>query len=402
MERAFLRFDAASVRNRAETPSPRPSHGPDGGPDDRLAGLVEAFCFHAYSLLDDERGAGPARRDALARLADRGFDPNQTEQLPVGLVVTPDALEQRLLGDGFTSEEVRRSKLVADRRLAGRLVGPITDLAGRITSFWACHTDARQPAYLFWRGGWRQHVAAFGLQTALGAAGADGRIVLVEDILDSLLLRSRGLRNAAALGDPIRRLDAGRWQQLAAAGVRRVTLVGDARPGTGACVLAVLEAAFAAEAAPSIDVVEPGVLAGTRTPGEFVRRQGMEAFRAVLAERLVHAYTLKARDVLGRRRPPCGWTVAARRAAMDEAVAFYTWQSARRRETAELDAHFVPPIIEELGWAWGAADAREEAREEEVTREESPREEIRDEPRPSGYGYCTLHGCAETDCFCFD
>ena len=380
MERAFLRFGGPSVHNLADTARPAPGHC---GPDERLAGLVEAFCFHAQGLLRQDGGDWEARRDALALLADRGFDPAQWDQLPVGLIVTPDAMHQRLLADGFTRAEIRDSKLVADRRLAGRLVGPITDLAGRITSFWARQPGAQEPTYLYWRGAWRQHVAAFGLQTALRAPGATGQIVLVEDILDCLLLWSKGLRSAAALGGPIRRLDAGRWQRLAAAGAGHVTLVADNHTGAGARLLAVLEAAFAAEAPPSIDAVPPESLAGARTPGEFVRRQGIDALREVLAHQRVHAYTLKARDVLRKRRPPGGWTGAERRAAMGEAVAFYTWQSTRRRDTVELDAHFVPPIVEALGWAWGAREAR-------------------GKPRPSARGYCTLHGCDETECFCFD
>ena len=380
MERVFLRFDGQSVHNLAHTPSPAPGHC---GPDERLAGLVEAFCFHAHGLLREDGGDWGARRDALALLADRGFDPAQWGQLPVGLIVTPEAMRQRLLADGFTRAEIRDSRLVADRRLAGRLVGPITDLAGQITSFWARHPDAREPAYLYWRRGWKQHVAAFGLQTALGAAGAAGQIVLVEDILDALLLRSKGLRSAAALGDPIRRLDARRWQRLAAAGAGHVTLVADNHTTAGARLLAVLEAAFAAEAAPSIDAVPPERLAGARTPGEFVHRQGIGSFRDLLAHEPVHAYTLKAHDMLRKRRARRGWTEAARRTAMDEAVAFYTWQSTRRRDTVELDAHFVPPIVEALGWAWGARKAPAE-------------------PRPSARGYCTLHGCDETECFCFD
>ena len=379
MERAFLRFCGPGV---PELPAAVPC-GDGAVRDHRLAGLVEAFCFHAHGLLHEEEPGSEARLAACAFLADYGFDLAKLAELPVGLVVTPNAMKQRLLAAGFTQEEVRESKLVADQRLAGRLVGPITDPAGGITSFWARHPADRQPTYLYWHGDWRQHVAAFGLQSALRAADdAAAPVVLVEDILDALLLRSKGLCSVAAVGESLRRLNASRWERLAAAGARHVTLVADNRERAEARLLAALESAFAAEAVPSIDAVPPERLASARTPGGLVRSQGLGAFCRILEAGRVHAYTLKAHAVLRAHLPRRGWTDVSRRAAMQEAVAFYRQMSARRGDTAGLDAHFVPPIVEALGWPWGAPEAPFV-------------------PRPSA-GYCALHRCGETDCFCFD
>jgi len=271
---------------------------------------------------------------------------------------------------------------VADQRLAGRLVGPIVDLNGAIVGFWARHPQGSPPSYLYWRGGWRDDVPAFGLQAALAAAKARAlSLVLVEDILDALLLWSHGLENVAALGDSVRRLDGPRWQRLAA-GADRVVLAVGGDQTAGARLRRALEAAFSAEAAPSIRVVPPEQLA-LSAPGELVRCRGAEHLRSLLEREPIPAYTFKALDLLRTHQPRRGWTNAARRKAMNEAVGFYAWQSTRRGETAELDAHFVPPIVAALGWKWGATGPPAQ-------------------PRATATGWCELHGCEATDCFCFD
>lgn len=380
MDRVFLRFCAQPPRHE---PSPATGTIACARQTDRLAALVEAFCFHAHDQLAGDDGE-PSRGTAQTFLADLGFDLSQVRELPVGLIVSPAAMKERLVASGFTRQEIHASKLLADQRLAGRLVGPIPDLDGQIRSFWAVHPRGIAPEYLFWRGRWKEEVVLFGLETALRASD-DGpeQIVVIEDLIDSLLLRSGGMPNVTAVGGSVAGLRAARWQQLANIGVRSLTLVANNDRRVDARLLASVKAAFAAGAAPSIYLLPPGKLAPSRTVGQFVRRCGVEGFRSLLRRERSHAYRVWAMEILRRRRPRRGWTDASRRAAMAEAVAFYSAMAGRRRGTSELDAHFVPPIVEALGWPWGAAGPRVERRSAES-------------------GFCTLHRCGETDCFCFD
>lgn len=352
--------------------------------------LADAFLGLARAVLGDAGAPGAeAARAARKFLQDRGFDLERLGDLEIGLIDSPAAMRERLLDAGFERDEVRRSKLLADQRLAGRLVGPIADRLGRIVSLWARHPQDLRPRYLYWRGDWKEEVAAAGLDTALGAEERSGAVVLVEDVLDALLIQSRGMTETAALGDSGERIAPRRWHGLASAGAGEVTLVLD-RSGAAAARLAhALTSYFDAPAAMRLFVLPPERLVPFATPGELVRDRGIEALRALLAGERRHAYSLRAAELLAGRRPKRGWTDAARRGAMKEAVAFYRAQEALAcGRAADLDLWFVPPIVAELGWPWGSL--------------EGPEKPKRSEPAGPSGPFCTLHNCGETDCFCFD
>lgn len=303
---------------------------------DHLPCLADCFFRAAQGVLRDcgllgqeaHGGESPEReavRAGRAFLARRGFDLKGPGGPAIGLVDSAAAMRARLLEAGFSRSEVRRSKLLADQRLAGRLVGPITTPQGRTVSFWARHPDGRSPRYLYWRGDWKDEAAAAGLQSALGGEAA-GRLVLVDDILDALMLQSRGMTEAAGLGDSGEEITVLRWQRLHRDGAAEVTLAPDRTADAGCRIGRAVRAFFAAQTAMRLFVLAPARLGAHESPGDLVRREGIEALRALLARARVHVATLDALALLAGPRP------------------------------------------------------------------EAPR----------APGYCPLHRCGETECFCFD
>ena len=155
-----------------------------------------------------------------------GFDLQRLDSLPIGVFPSPLVMKEGLLRAGFHIDEIAASGLVGDPRVAERLIGPIRNPSGRILSFWARHPEGRRPKYLFLGRDWKQETPAFGLDAALPRLhDTAGELLLVEDLLDALLLQSAGLPQVAGTLRFSSNLTPPRWQQLAALGVRRVTLV---------------------------------------------------------------------------------------------------------------------------------------------------------------------------------
>jgi hypothetical protein len=110
--------------------------------------------------------------------------------------------------------------------------------------------------------------------------------------------------------------------------------------------------------------------------------------------------------ILEKYRTTPHWTERARHSAWVEALALY--ESRRPEQLEDLDLHFVPPIVKELGIPLnGRKPPRPSGIESAPNRAE---EEVR--PKPArivrwhgahrNSGFCHMHQCRQTECFCFD
>lgn len=360
----------------------------DGRSGDCWQRLAETFFAHAHAMLTQSPARAEPWASARAFLERAGFDVDRLHDLPLGLFDSHAGARQRLLAAGFDDWDVDQSKLLDDRRLPDRLIAPIRDANGRIVSFWARSITGEPPENLFWKNGCKAALGAFGLDLALrSTARARDELVLVEDLLDGLMLRSRGMANVAAVGGPAGELTARRWQRLAALGIRRVTLAVE-QPFDDSSVRRALDQAFRAYDAPEVFYLPAGALRPAATPAEMVRSRGVELFREILFRKRVHAYRAKALWILEDHRPPGGWTSPARLAAWESAAAFCRSQGPRRRDW--LEVHFVPPIVDELGHCSPVRVRRPAPPKPKPLRRHAPD------------GWCDKHFCEPTDCFCFD
>jgi hypothetical protein len=402
--------------------------------------LLETFAAETRRALSSESQNPGARELAVAFLSGHGFDCRRMDQLPMGLFTDGPSVRKGLEEAGFSPQEIEASALVADERLAGRLIGPIRDPRGKILSFWARHPKDRPPRLLF-KGPWKEAVALVGLEAAFEAAGPRRdrieEIVVLERLLDALLLQSHGFPDAAAIAGPAKNMTERRWERLAALGVRRVTLVPDRDEAFGEDFLRAVENACRAKRAPELFVVPPESWDDRSGAAEFVRARGLSTFRTVLQKDRVHAFSFQALAILWRHRPSAGWTEASRHAAWKAAIELYA-TSARDR-AADLDAHFVPTIVAGLRRSWDtfepidrqivprapAADAipsrldgRAAAGAKPPARasHQIPDPDAAPQPPPETKaaqsngsssrtglnGYCRHHGCDPSECFCFD
>jgi len=401
----------------------------------RTIGILEAFYFYCHHFLVDP-GRDPQRQQmASAFLAELGFDPLRLDELPMGLFLDRDLMEACLEKAGFTPSEIHRSGLTSDPRLSGRLVGPVRDRHGRIVSFWARHPRREEAKYLLLHKQWYQQIPAVGLDMALTpVAGGQNHLILIESLLDMLLLHCRGLFNVAAIGGPAREFTPERWEGLAGLGVHRVTLlVGRHRAGQSR-LSAVLEHYFRAKAAPTLYVVPPEHWGETSGPGDLVRARGAEQLRDLVQGERMHAYHYQALALLSEHKAAGEWTDASRQQALAAAVDFHLSQARQHRRN--LDVFFWPPIVAALMpeppsvAMWEETEAVADAAQATPVIPLSPGgrgqgegEYLESTPTPSPArgegsdakasapavrqpgkpgGYCELHRCENTDCFCFD
>lgn len=409
------RVEAPSRESRFELPD-------ESQHEQRCLCLMESFFELAHGLLNDRSAACEAQTTARSFLGGLGFDVEHLAAVPMGLFVDHDTMTDGLTRAGFTPRELRKSGLLSDSRLAGRLVGPIRGPTGKITGIWARHPHSLAPLYIYFQSGWDEGVAAFGLDVALRACfGSGSEIVLVEDLLDALLLHSKGMLNAVAMVSSGNTMTARRWEYFASLGVGRATLVLDNRRFSRRRSLAAAEEAFCAETAPAVRVLPPEALGNWTSAGEFVRANTIASFKDLLKRKSVSAYRYKALDILGRHRSGVRRPQTADRAALDEAIDFYASHSGRHR--TEMDTHFVPTIVDRLNLGWSVSrplpaprplPTRHTAEVPRIHRSTMAaanallRKEadslIEDVPffQPASLGVCELHHCEETDCFCFD
>lgn len=354
----------ASCLDRELTPEEAAAHAER----ERRQGLLEAFAARAQQALRGD--AGTAARDYLTG---RGFpaDPDELAALGFGVFTTGRAVRDELVAAGYTPDEVDRSGLLADGRWEGRLVLPWRGRWGYVATVVArdlAGTAEEGAKYLYLKD--HRKPEAFGLDVALRPdAGGRDHLVLVEGLLDVVALHHRGFRNVAALGGSGKLLDAKRWAALAGYGVRTAVLVLDndraGREGT----LAAVDAALRSDAAPAVWVVDPAELGTCKDPDELVRRDGLDAFRALLDRRQTAAvYQLVA--ALGDVTP--GSQNHERRAAVDR---FLEVDGRLRGPAAELDREDALRLVaDRTGYTVEALAERAEDHRERRARERAERD----------------------------
>ncbi|MGO9109697.1 MAG: hypothetical protein ACLP9L_10725 [Thermoguttaceae bacterium] len=314
-------------------------------------GLREAYFRHTQVLLAAGENRDDAWRAARACLHQRGFDLRKLEHLPLGYFPSAEPIWHGLLRDGFAADEIRASNLLADSRLPGRLVGPIRDAGRRIISFWA--KSPRQLDHsLYLSTDWKEQAGVFGLDEAYPVV-AHGRhdLLLVEDIWDALLLHSHGCLGVGAIGSSPAEISPRRWERLDELGIHRLTLVVDSfHDSHEACVAAIRQAVFSWRA-PAIYVLPPTAVHGAWQSWQQGRAANAATVEKLVSAHRIHGFHYLALSLIALHKGEGPWTDAARRAALGEARRFYG--TAHQRNVPQLDAFFLPPLLEALGLNWG-------------------------------------------------
>jgi len=395
---------------------------------ERVESLLETFFLLTHAMLLDAVEQ-PESKNLCAALRALGFRTGDLAQLPLGLVADGDVLREGLRESGFSEAEIDASELVADARLAGRIVGPIRTADRRLASFWALAPDGRLPEFLY-KGKWKDTIGFFGFDVALSRRrrpdSPNACLFVVDRIPDAVLFHSLGVHNSVATGGPWRRVSRKRWQLLQHESPTQITLVLDDVGPPDAATIDDLAALYDAMSPRAVDVLpkaslgELGLLHGFADSG----RTGQVA--SVLAAEAVHALAYCAARILDLYRPKAGWTDASRHRAWKHAIELYAGLAAKHADA--LQRHFVPEIIEGLGRRWD--DFQPIADEEpEIHKPPTPdpsipnpptaesaaasppmveaRPTAKSTPRPARRpaatnGECPLHACDKTDCFCFD
>ena len=140
--------------------------------EERGACLMETFFAAAAERLARSGDRAPGGGAALALLERLGFRLDELQTVPIGLFVDEATMADDLLAAGFTPAELEVAGLLEDPRLAGRLVGPIRGISGRMVGFWARHPRGEDPKYLYFTAGWHEDVVAYGLDLAVRARAA--------------------------------------------------------------------------------------------------------------------------------------------------------------------------------------------------------------------------------------
>jgi hypothetical protein len=266
-------------------------------PRDRKAELLEFFFELAQRELASEKGAA-----ARGYLESRGFPAGPP--LDWGLGVVPIGVADEIGRAGFTAQEIESSGLTTDRRWQGRICGAWRSERGTIRALWARSVgDAadRDSKYLYLRGARRTGLPAYGLSEVLRLPLTERRdLVLVEGLLDVHHLRTRGVRNVAALGGT--GVDSATFERLAQLSFERVTLCLD-RDGPGRTAAArAIDRAVRATASPILLVLDPKHLTPAKDPDAFVRERGVDAWMEVLGKREC-AVDWRARELVGAVTP---------------------------------------------------------------------------------------------------
>jgi DNA primase len=217
----------------------------------------------------------------------RGLLPETAKEFRLGYA--PDGwsgLIDYLAGKGISREKAVECGLAVSKeggaiydRFRNRVIFPLYDLTGRVIAFAGRGLDAdAQPKYLNSSESvlYKKSGVLYGLHKARDAVRELGNVIIVEGYMDYLTLYQAGIRNAAAVsGTAFTEDHAGLIKRFAS----KVSLVFD---GDYAGLSAARRAAFIL--APFGLQVSILALPGDDDPDSFVKREGADAFRDLLAK----------------------------------------------------------------------------------------------------------------------
>ena len=344
-------FPEAVERLAQEAGLPMPERRPgDAEREARRATLHEAL--EKAACYFEDRLEAREGREALSYLHDRGVDDALRRTFRLGFA--PGGryeLKQFLASEGVAPEQMAEAGLVISGddiavpydRFRNRIIFPIADLKGRVIAFGGRALDANTPAKylnspetpLFHKG-----TVLFNAAGAREAAYKAGGVIVVEGYMDVIALAGAGFANAVApLGtaltsDQLRLL----WRM---APEPVLCFDGDAA-GTKAAHRALDTA---------LPLLAPGYslrfafLPLEQDPDDLVRREGPEAFRAVLADARPLADVLWAREVESG-----SWETPERRAALEARLETLLGEVA----DPKVRHHYERDLAERLRRFWAA------------------------------------------------
>jgi len=283
---------------------------PDTGEKDRIR---EAHALAARYYQEILAGH-PAAADARRYLAERGIVREMQERFQLGYALPHwDALINYLQKQGYTPDElvafglaVRGEKGVYDR-FRGRIIFPIADAQGRVIGFGGRVLDDALPKYLnspdtplFNKG----HVL-YGIHLARESIRERGCAVLVEGYADVITAHQYGITNAvASLGTSLTR-EQGRLLMRYA---MDVVIAFDADAAGVAASIRGLDLLQEIGCRVRVVTIPEG-----KDPDEFLRREGREAWNALVAGAVPLLEYKLGRFLSGRRCSTAAEKVAALR-----------------------------------------------------------------------------------------
>ncbi|HPP52788.1 MAG TPA: hypothetical protein PK777_07560 [Thermoguttaceae bacterium] len=222
-------------------------------------------------------------------LARQGLRMDRLDRFLVGWIDAPESMFQRLLQQGFSEQQIRQSRLLADRRLAGRLVGPIQTASREIVSLWArsISRSSDTASYLYWRPDWKTNVPVVWLPTALAHGGRKKGLLVVEDILEALMLQMQAFWRTVALGESGQPITPKRLAQFAQLRISGLIFVLNQTPDALQRLQKLREAFERGPWTFRLWFLPPQELGPYFSPGQLVREEGAEAFRDLLARKAI-------------------------------------------------------------------------------------------------------------------
>ena len=248
-----------------------------------------------------------------------------------------------------------------------------------------------------------------------------------------------------AIGNSPAEISPERWERLDELGIHRVTLVVDSFHDSHEAAVAAIRQAALSRRGPAIYVLPPAAVHGAWQSWQQGRGATAETLEKLLSAQRIHGFHYLALSLIAMHKGEGPWTDAARRAALGEARTFYS--TAHQRNVPQLDAFFLPPLLEALGLSWGdreawhdswledlpssngsgwadpasaphgdelpahAVTAPEPVQEETTSGNPQIEEQIVAEPvwvatphagRPGSSDYCDFHQCDRIVCLCWD